>query len=163
MPEKEPMGPLSSMARAYLSTPRFSLRNSDVGDPRGVATGVWAGLKGFKGSLRSVKGLEAGRENPEEALALPIVVSAVRAAAEGEVVEICAGRLRVLLLMLVFKAKLRVLLDALSVVVELEGGALLLLVRVDAMEEEVTPCVSGGWDAGGDGAPEEEVLWLLWL
>ncbi len=118
--------------------------------------GVWAGLKGFKGSLWSVKGLEAGRENPEEALALPIVVSAVRAAAEGEV-EICAVGLWVLLVLMV---RLRVLLDALSVVVEFEGGTLLLLVRVDAMEEVVAPCVSGGWDAGGGGAPEEEVLWL---
>lgn len=108
-----------------------------------------------------MKGLEAGRENPEEALALPIVVSAVRATAEE--VEICAGGLRVLLLMLVFMAKLRVLLDALSAVVELEGGALLLLVRVDAMEEEVAPWISGGWDAGDGGTPEEEVLWLLWL
>jgi hypothetical protein len=102
MPEKDPMGPLSSMARAYLSTPRFSLRNSDVGDPRGVAMGVWAGLKG---SLwRSVKGLAAGRENPEEALGLP-VVSAVRAA-EGAVL-ICGGGVVL---------KERVLLDALSVV-----------------------------------------------
>lgn len=125
--------------------------------------GVWAGLKGFKGSLWSVKGLEAGRENPEEALALPMIVSAVRAAAAGGEVEICAGGLWVLLLMLVFMAKLRVLLDGLSVVVEREGGALLLLVRVDAMEEVVAPWDSGGWDAGGGGAPEEEVLWLFWL
>jgi hypothetical protein len=75
VPEKDPMGPGSSIALAYLSTPRLSFRKACAGDPGGVAMGVSKGVpdgvNGFTGSFESVKGLLAGKAKPEERPVFP--------------------------------------------------------------------------------------------